>query len=58
MGSLGPARSALLLHLRKESDIQLRVLTNRWPFWKAVITSTRGYSGIRAQSQGGSLGAR
>ena len=36
-----------LLKLHEEAGIQLRILTNLWPFWEAVIHSSLGYSGIR-----------
>jgi hypothetical protein len=39
-----------LLALHAEAGIQLRVLTNLWPFWDAVITTTLGFSGIRLRN--------
>jgi hypothetical protein len=36
-----------LLQCYAEAGIQLRVLSNLWPFWDTVITSTVGFSGIR-----------
>ncbi|HKS99550.1 MAG TPA: hypothetical protein VJT31_08480 [Rugosimonospora sp.] len=39
-----------LLGLYEEAGIQLRVLSNLWPFWDAVITSSLGYSGIRLRN--------
>lgn len=39
-----------LLRLHEEAGIQLRVLTNLWPFWDSVITSTLGFSGIRLRN--------
>ena len=31
----------------RRGGIELRVMTNLWPFWDAVITSTLEFSGIR-----------
>jgi hypothetical protein len=39
-----------LLDCHAEAGIQLRVLTNLWPFWDTVITSTIGFSGIRLRN--------
>ena len=39
-----------LLRCHAEAGIQLRVLTNLWPFWDVVITSTVGFSGIRLRN--------
>src|SRR5262245_54004126 len=36
-----------LLRLHQDAGIQLRVLNDLWRFWKAVTTSTLGWSGIR-----------
>jgi Family of unknown function (DUF6886) len=36
-----------LLNLHAEAGIQLRVMTNLWDFWDAVVVSSLGYSGIR-----------
>ena len=36
-----------LLALQAAAGIQIRVLSNLWPFWDVVITSTLGFSGIR-----------
>jgi len=36
-----------LFALHEAAGIQLRVLTNLWPFWDAVVASTLGFSGIR-----------
>lgn len=45
---LGPAEPVGdLLGLHEQAGIQLRVLTNLWPFWDVVTTSTVGFSGIR-----------
>jgi hypothetical protein len=45
---LGPAEPVTdLFALHAEAGIQLRVLTNLWPFWDQVVGSTLGYSGIR-----------
>ncbi|WP_370939740.1 DUF6886 family protein [Amycolatopsis sp. cg13] len=40
----------LLLRLHEEAGIQLRVLSNLWPFWDAVTASTAGFSGIRLRN--------
>jgi hypothetical protein len=48
---LGPAEPVgNLLRLHAEAGIQLRVLSNLWTFWDAVITSTLGFSGIRLRN--------
>ena len=48
---LGPPEPVGNLFQRHEqADIQLRVLTNLWPFWDAVAESTLGYSGIRLRN--------
>jgi hypothetical protein len=39
-----------LLDHHAEAGIQLRVLTNLWPFWDAATTSTLGFSGIRLRN--------
>ena len=39
--------------MREEADIQLRVLPTLLPFWDQVITSTLGFSGIRAAERAG-----
>ena len=48
---LGPAEPVGdLVEAHEAAGIQLRVLTNLWPFWDAVITSTVGFSGIRLRN--------
>jgi hypothetical protein len=48
---LGPAEPVgNLLRLHEEAGIQLRVLTNLWPFWDIVTTSSLGFSGIRMRN--------
>jgi hypothetical protein len=48
---LGPAEPVgNLLRLHEEAGIQLRVLSNLWEFWDAVIISTLGFSGIRLRN--------
>jgi hypothetical protein len=39
-----------LFALHERAGIQLRVLTNLWPFWDQVIESTLGFSGIRLRN--------
>lgn len=39
-----------LLRHHAEAGIQLRVLSNLWPFWDEVIASTVGFSGIRMRN--------
>ena len=36
-----------LFRLHEEAGIQLRVLPNLWPFWRVVVDTTLGFSGIR-----------
>lgn len=36
-----------LFALHEQAGIELRVMTNLWPFWDAVVGSSLGYSGIR-----------
>jgi hypothetical protein len=36
-----------LLHLHDAAGIQLRVLSNLWPFWDTVTRTTLGFSAIR-----------
>jgi hypothetical protein len=48
---LGPAEPVGdLLHLHEQAGIQLRLLTNLWPFWETVTNSTVGFSGIRMRN--------
>jgi hypothetical protein len=39
-----------LFALHAEAGIQLRVLTNLWPFWEQVVVSSLGFSGIRLRN--------
>lgn len=39
-----------LFRHHEEAGIQLRVMTNLWPFWDAVIGSSVGFSGIRLRN--------
>ncbi|MFQ6327979.1 DUF6886 family protein [Nocardia sp. CWNU-33] len=45
LGPPEPVHDLIALH--EAAGIQLRVLTNLWPFWDAVTTSSVGFSGIR-----------
>jgi hypothetical protein len=45
-----PERVGNLFDLHEQAGIQLRVLSNLWPFWDAVIDSTLGFSGIRLRN--------
>ena len=36
-----------LLGLHAESGIEVRITTSLWPFWRRVVASTVGYSGLR-----------
>jgi hypothetical protein len=45
LGPAGPVGDLLDLH--EQAGIELRVMTNLWSFWDAVITSTLEFSGIR-----------
>lgn len=39
-----------LLELHEAAGVQLRLLSNLWPWWDAVITSTLDFSGIRLRN--------
>lgn len=39
-----------LFALHADAGIELRVLTNLWPFWNAVVVSSLGFSGIRMRN--------
>ena len=39
-----------LFALHESAGIQLRVLSNLWPLWDAVVASTLGFSGIRMRN--------
>jgi hypothetical protein len=48
---LGPAEPVGdLVALHEEAGIQLRVLSNLWPFWDAVTGSSLGFSGVRLRN--------
>jgi hypothetical protein len=48
---LGPAEPVgSLLAAHDAAGIELRVLPNLWPYWKRVIASTVGFSGIRLRN--------
>jgi hypothetical protein len=48
---LGPAEPVGdLIRCHEEAGIQLRLLTNLWQFWDAVIASSLGFSGIRLRN--------
>ena len=42
-----PEKVGSLLAAHEAAGIELRVLTNLWPYWNRVVASTVGYSGIR-----------
>lgn len=39
-----------LLHLHEDAGIELRLAGSVWPWWRTVITSTVGFSGIRLRN--------
>ncbi|ONI86694.1 hypothetical protein ALI22I_24015 [Saccharothrix sp. ALI-22-I] len=39
-----------LLALHEEAGIEVRLMTNLWPFWRRVVGSTLGFSGIRLRN--------
>jgi hypothetical protein len=45
-----PEKVGSLLAAHEAAGIELRVLPNRWPYWKRVIASTVGFSGIRLRN--------
>jgi len=45
-----PERVGSLLEAHAAAAIELRVLANLWPYWKQVIRSTLGFSGIRVRN--------
>ncbi|MFG1989246.1 DUF6886 family protein [Actinoplanes sp. NPDC048988] len=48
---LGPAEPVgNLIDCHAAAGIQLRLLTNLWPFWTEVITTTVGFSAIRLRN--------
>ena len=45
---LGPPEPVgSLLEAHEAAGIELRLLPNLWPYWRRVIASTIGFSGIR-----------
>lgn len=44
-----------LLTLHAEAGIELRVVDSVWPWWRAVITTTVGFSGIRLRNAKGTI---
>ncbi len=48
---LGPPEPVgSLLEAHEAAGIELRVLANLWPYWRRVIASTVGFSGIRLRN--------
>ena len=45
-----PEQVGSLLEAHGAAGIELRVLTNLWPYWKRAIASTVGFSGIRLRN--------
>ena len=45
-----PQRVGSLLDAHEAAGIELRLLANLWPYWKRVIASTVGFSGIRLRN--------
>ncbi|NED97461.1 hypothetical protein G1H11_19365 [Phytoactinopolyspora alkaliphila] len=45
-----PIRVRDLVELHDEAGIELRVVSNVWPWWSEVIGSTLGFSGIRLRN--------
>jgi len=45
-----PERVGDLFALHDEAGIELRLLSNLWPFWEAVVASTLDFSGIRLRN--------
>jgi len=45
-----PERVGPLLEAHEDAGIELRLLTNLWPYWNRVIESTLGFSGIRLRN--------
>ena len=45
-----PEKVGSLLEAHAASGIELRLLTNLWPFWKRAVASTVGFSGIRLRN--------
>lgn len=48
---LGPAEPVgSLISAHEEAGIELRVVANRWAYWRRVTASTVGFSGIRMRN--------
>jgi hypothetical protein len=45
-----PEQVGSLLEAHESAGIELRVVPNLWPYWKRVIASTVGYSGVRLRN--------
>ena len=45
LGAPEPVGDLLALH--EDAGIELRLMVNLWPFWRRVVGSTLGFSGIR-----------
>ena len=45
-----PERVGDLLALHRVAGIELRVLHTLWPFWRAVVGSALGFSGVRLRN--------
>jgi hypothetical protein len=45
-----PERVGPLVEAHAAAGIELRLLSNLWPYWKEVIRSTLGFSGIRLRN--------
>lgn len=45
-----PERVGNLFELHEQADIELRVVSNLWPWWHQVVESTLGFSGIRLRN--------
>jgi hypothetical protein len=45
-----PERVGDLFARHDQAGIELRVVSNLWPFWDVTITTTLGYSGIRLRN--------
>jgi hypothetical protein len=49
--ALGPPEQVgSLLEAHEAAGIELRLLPNLWPYWRQVIASSLGYSGIRLRN--------
>jgi hypothetical protein len=39
-----------LLALHQDAGVEVRLMVTLWPFWRRVVTSTLGFSGIRLRN--------